>query len=137
MPTYEYVGPNDHYLNAGEQVLTPGDVVELSEDELGEFEHYFEEVEAEDGSEGDSSSEEDESPSGEDETAESEDEGAQSESEAEVADPPLDPTSLSVNQLESELDAGDFSDEELDAIEQAERDGEERTTALDAIESAR
>jgi len=56
----------------------------------------------------------------------------------EVADPPLDPTQFTVDDLKTELDAGDFSDAELDALEEVERaDDDPRTTALDAIEAAR
>jgi len=53
-----------------------------------------------------------------------------------AADPPLDPGEYSVRDLRETVSDGDFSDADLRAIHDAERNGEERTTALDILGSA-
>lgn len=158
MPHYRYVGPNDHYLDGGDTKLEPGDEVELDEETVESFPDYFERLEAvaestatstsDDVDETDSEPEDvQEEPATEDVDEDSADGGADSDSDdvdetaddgEEIADPPLDPTQFSVDDLKTELEAGDFSDAELDALEAAERsDDDPRTTALDAIEAAR
>lgn len=128
MSLYRYNGPNDFYLNAGDQVLSPGDEVELDEVPTA-FEDQFEEVES--ATESDSSDEGDESPSDEDESPEESEE--EQETEDESVAPPFDPAEYSVPELEAELEEQDLSFEELEALESAEREGENRTTALDVI----
>ncbi len=158
MPHYRYVGPNDHYLDGGDTKLEPGDEVELDEATVESFPDYFERLDAvaertatstsDDVDETDSEPEDvQEESATEDVDEDSADGGAESDSDdvdetandgEEIADPPLDPTQFSVDDLKTELNAGDFSDAELDALEAAERsDDDPRTTALDAIEAAR
>lgn len=50
---------------------------------------------------------------------------------------PFDPAEYSVDELEDALAADDYSAADLDALSDAERDGKDRTTALDAIDAAR
>lgn len=52
-------------------------------------------------------------------------------------DPPVDPADYTVDELRDELDSGDYSERELDALADAERSGKDRETAMDAIEAAR
>ena len=54
-----------------------------------------------------------------------------------AAEPPFDPSELTVDELEAELADGEFTDHDLDVLATAEQDGKERDTALDAIEAAR
>lgn len=143
MPTYEYVGHNDYYLDGGDVRLGPNDRVERSE-EFGVSHDKFRKVsteESENAAEGDSEEGEDDSPADEDEADESGSEEPENDEEGgnveEIPDPPVDPTKLNVDPLKAELSAGDFSDAELKAIKEAEKVGEDRTTALDAIEDAR
>lgn len=51
-------------------------------------------------------------------------------------DAPFDPTDLTVDEVETRLADGEFTDAELDALADAEGD-DGRTTALDAINEAR
>jgi len=51
-----------------------------------------------------------------------------------VADPPLDPSEYTIDDLEAELD-GEFSDAQLQALLNAEEAGEDRSGATDAIEA--
>lgn len=51
--------------------------------------------------------------------------------------PPIDPTDHTVAELRDALSEEQFDTEALAAIEAAERAGDGRTTALDAIDSAR
>lgn len=46
----------------------------------------------------------------------------------------IDPSSLTVSELEDRLEEGDFSEETLLALHKAEQQGKDRTTALNAIE---
>jgi hypothetical protein len=50
---------------------------------------------------------------------------------------PFDPDGYSVDELETKLSEGDYSADELDALSDAESEGANRTTALDAIDAAR
>lgn len=52
----------------------------------------------------------------------------------EQVDPPIDPSDYTIDELETYLENEPLSDEELEALEQAERDGEDRSGALDAIQ---
>ena len=126
MARYKYTGNNDFYLNAGETVLSPGDEVELDE-VPGEFGEKFEKVE--NAAQSDSDSEEDDSPSEDEESEESGNEAAQNEVEA-----PFDPSDFNVDQLAAEIEGQDLTEEQLQALFEAEEDGEGRTTALDTIE---
>jgi hypothetical protein len=51
--------------------------------------------------------------------------------------PPIDPADHTVDELEAALDESDYSSAELDALETAEEQGKNRTTALDEIAEAR
>ena len=53
------------------------------------------------------------------------------------AAPPVDPGEYSVDELRDHLADHDYTANELDALAEAERDGDDRTTALDAIDAAR
>lgn len=53
------------------------------------------------------------------------------------ADPPVDPSELTLDELEADLDENEYSDSELDALEAAEEAGEDRSGAQDLIEAAR
>jgi hypothetical protein len=134
MPKYEYTGPNDHYLNGGEERLTPGDVVELTEDELGEFDHYFTQISTEAAEEDSEAEEEDEGEEteAEEETSENGEEPAQREGEL-----PIDPGEYNIPALEEKLAEEDYSESELDAIMQVEKDGRDRTGAKDAVKDAK
>lgn len=57
--------------------------------------------------------------------------------DAEAADAPLDPDEYTIDELETELADGDYSADELDALAAAERDGQDRTGATDAIDRER
>jgi hypothetical protein len=52
------------------------------------------------------------------------------------AGPPFDPSDHSVDDLRDELDAGDYDADELEALRTAETTGDNRTTALEAIDDA-
>jgi hypothetical protein len=123
MPRYKWQGADVFRDNRNDREIEPGEVVELDEHVAGPHPQFSEvEVEADEG----------------DETAGEEPEGTPDESEAEDLDAPVDPAAHSVPELEDALADGDFSDAELDAIEEAERtDGSPRTTALDAIDAHR
>jgi hypothetical protein len=55
-----------------------------------------------------------------------------------VAEAPFDPDEYTVDELRGVLDEGDYTDAELEALAEAEReDGEPRNTALEAIGAAR
>ena len=54
-----------------------------------------------------------------------------------AADPPFDPGAQSVAEFSAALDAGDYTDAELDALAAAEAAGDDRVTAHDAIDAAR
>ena len=97
--------------DGGQTTITNGDVVEPTEAELTAFSDLFEPVD-----------------SAADHTEQTDD------SEPE---PPFDPTDLTVASVRSNLDEEDYSSAELDAIEAAERAGEGRSTALEAIDAAR
>lgn len=53
------------------------------------------------------------------------------------AAPPFDPTELTVDEIEDEIDDGDYSDAELEAVAAVEKSDDSRETALDAIDEAR
>jgi len=57
--------------------------------------------------------------------------------EAEVAEPPIDPSELTLDELEADLDENDYSAAELDALETAEEAAEDRNGAQDLIDAAR
>lgn len=50
--------------------------------------------------------------------------------------PPFDPSDHSVDDLRDELDAGDYDVDALEALRAAETTGDNRTTALEAIDDA-
>lgn len=51
--------------------------------------------------------------------------------------PPIDPGDYTISELEAELDDGNFSDAELEAIDTAESNGQNRTGARGAIDTFR
>jgi len=57
--------------------------------------------------------------------------------EAEVAEPPIDPSELTLDELEADLDENDYSAAELDALEATEEAAEDRSGAQDLIDAAR
>lgn len=57
--------------------------------------------------------------------------------EPEVAEPPIDPSELTLDDLEADLDENDYSAAELDALESAEEAAEDRSGAQDLIDAAR
>lgn len=65
------------------------------------------------------------------------DAGDGGDTEAEPAATPFDPGGYTIDDLESELSDGDYSDDELDALADAERNGQDREGALDTIDSHR
>lgn len=72
------------------------------------------------------------------ETADAE-ESDEQEGTAEADDesgPPFDPSDYSVDDLRDELGGGDYSVDELEALRAAETTGDNRTTALEAIDDA-
>ncbi len=111
MPTYEYQRDNVFYLGGRDETLTKGDKVEFEDGPPEAFDEDFVEVVDDEKS-----------------------------NEVEEVEAPFDPTELTVEQLEAELEAGDFSSAELELLEEFERAGDEedvRTTALDAINDAK
>lgn len=80
----------------------------------------------------------DDSDAGDTDTSDADeaDEGGEETPDA-VADAPFDPGDYSVGSLRDELDDRDLSDDDLAALADAERAGDDRTTALDAIEDHR
>lgn len=53
-----------------------------------------------------------------------------------AVDPPVDPGDYTIDELEDYLENEPLSESELEALEQAERDGEDRKGALEAIQEA-
>jgi len=110
MPRYEWRGAGVFRDNRNDRDIQPGDVVELDA-HVADRQPEFARVDADTG---DSNADDDD------------------------VDAPLDPTDVTVTSLNETLDEADYSASELDAIEALERaDGSPRSTALDAIESAR
>lgn len=153
MPLYRNTGEATFRARSQGVEVDPGETVELPESSISGHEDRFEEVDTEPTAEGQSeaesepeteSSEEEDVPPSEDEesadaaSTESEGEDEESDEEDSGAEPPLDPTSLSVDNLRTELNAQDFSNEELDTILAIEESQDEpRSTAIEAIEDAR
>jgi hypothetical protein len=109
MPRYEWRGAGVFRDNRNGRDIEPGDVVKLDA-HVAERQPEFARV----------------------------DDTSASDSEDSSVDAPLDPTDFNVTNLDETLGEADFSASELDAIEARERaDGSPRSTALDAIESAR
>ena len=48
--------------------------------------------------------------------------------------PPFDPADYTVEELEDEMGGGEFSDAEREALADAERDGEDRSSAIETLE---
>jgi hypothetical protein len=72
----------------------------------------------------------------EDTDADSDAADSDSEDAADDVSAPVDPADYSVRDLRDELAAGAYGPAELDALAAAERAGDDRTTALDAIADA-
>lgn len=70
------------------------------------------------------------------EDSETQDESAE-DTDTEPADAPFDPGEYTIAELDGELDDRDLSDEELDALAEAERNGDDREGALDTIDDHR
>jgi hypothetical protein len=117
MGTYRWVGSHAYRDHANDRVIEPGD--EFEEDRIAEAHPY--DVEAVD-----------ESRAG---PADADDDAAADDVEA--ADPPVDPSELTVDELEAELDEADWGDSALQGLRDAEAAGKNRETALDAIDAAR
>jgi len=115
MSTYRWTGTHAHRDHREGRVIEPGDTFD-AERIAAAHPHDCEPV-ADDEAAGE----------GEDVDAEP----------TEIADPPLNPADFAVDELRSALGDGGYDGSELDAIEAAERAGQERTTALDAIDAAR
>jgi len=113
MSEYRFTGTR-LVRDGGQTTITRGDVIEPTEAELEAFGDLFERVDETDTLD-----------------------AAAADGDESDPEPPFDPTELTVASVRSNLDEGDYSAAELDAIEAAERAGEERSTALDAIEDAR
>lgn len=130
MPQYEWQGSAPFRDRRNDREVEPGEVVELDE-HVADPQPQFVEVSA-DATDGDSDTSVDEADS--DETADDEDSSGSDGAD----EPPLNPDDFAVPELEDALEDGDYSGEELDAIEAAERaDGSPRSTALDAIAAQR
>ncbi|WP_435175643.1 hypothetical protein [Halorussus sp. AFM4] len=54
-----------------------------------------------------------------------------------AVEPPFDPSEFNVDELEERLEGADLTVDELDALADAEADGKNRETALDAISDAK
>lgn len=133
MPLYKNVSDSAYYKGGRGGKVKPGETVKFED---GPPETFADEFEAVSGSESDSSPEPTETSDGEGEAAENGEEPAQNEAEGEVEDPPLDPTEYTNEQLRSELNAGDFSEEELEVMLEVEQEGPNRKGATEAIEEA-
>lgn len=57
--------------------------------------------------------------------------------ESDVAEPPIDPSELTLDEFEADLKENDYSAAELDALEAAEAAGDGRNGAQDLIDAAR
>lgn len=71
--------------------------------------------------------------------AEAEDGGGSSESgqtEDDDVEPPFEPAEKTVDEVRDELDGGDYSVAELEALQDAEEAADDRSTAQDAIDDA-
>lgn len=113
MPHYEWQGAAPFRDRRNDREVEPGEVVELDEHVAGPHREFVA-VDPEDESD------------------------AEAEADETVAAAPLNPTDFAVSELRDALEDADYSDEELDAIEDLERaDGSARTTALDAIDAQR
>lgn len=119
MTRYRYTGSSWYRRD---EVVEPGDVVEDPTDaEKAAFDDSLDAIE-DDGGESEGSVVSD-----------------TSESDPDIADAPINPSELTVDELADELESGDFSAAELDAIKAAEEARSEgsRATAMDAIEAER
>lgn len=130
MPEYTFIGPQNWEFEGDK--LSPGDSVEASEAFAASFPQFFEEADADA-----------EASPGPAEVVETDvdadtndDSGADADEETET-ESPFDPSDATVTELEDRLDDESFSDDELDALADAEREGKDRETALDAIDEAR
>lgn len=116
---YRYTGTT-LYRNGGQEVVDPGDIIQPTEAELDAFGDALEPVRESNGG-----TEPATEPDQTEETA-----------EAEVADPPFDPGEYSIDDLETELSEGDYTDAELAALLDAEQAGDNtRSGAVDVIQS--
>lgn len=136
--TYRYTGTR--WTRQGETVTT-GDTVEPTEAELAAFGDTLVRVDGDDtdGTEAAASDaaastggEPDASPTG-DTDDDTDADSAETDDTSDGADLPFDPTEKSVRELKSALKAGDFTADDLARLEDAERAGEERVSALNAL----
>lgn len=128
MPEYTFIGPQNWEFEGDK--LSPGDSVEASEAFAASFPQFFEEADVDDEA----------SPEAVEvvETDVDDDEETDADvATAEDTDAPFDPSDATVTELEDRLDDESFSEDELDALATAEREGKDRETALDAIDEAR
>lgn len=109
--------------------VQPGDTIEVLDDQVDEYlEHDVATFEP--------NTDDEEAPDVDvDVDATDTDEG---DDDAEAGEAPFDPDDYAVGDLREELEDRDLSDDELDALEDAERaDGDARSTALEAIDDQR
>lgn len=64
-----------------------------------------------------------------------EDDGGGDKPPDEDVEPPFDPSEKTVDELQDALEQNEYSDAELEALAEAEADGKNRETALEAIEA--
>lgn len=112
MPRYEWRGADTFHDRRNGREIKPGTVVELDA-HVAEPQSEFVRVETD-----------------------TDEAGVVDESDADDA-PPIDPTEYTVDELRDVLAEGGFDAETLDVIAGAERAGESRQTALDALDAAR
>lgn len=134
MPRVRYTDDGGRYRVAGE-TFEPGDDAEVSEglashlvDDVGRFERIASDDGGDsDGDDPDAASDGDSaSDAGSDDGEASDDEGGA----------PFHPGEYTVGELEERVASGDYSDAELEALAEAERANDDRTTAIEAIEEA-
>lgn len=114
MVEVEVIG--NQFVVVGDQAYDEGDTLEVDEEVAETFSDTLRPVDGENPEEGGSG---DETPGGEGSEA------------------PLNPADFTVDEFEAELEDGDYSADELDALADAERSGDNRAGVLDSIEDAR
>lgn len=125
MPRYEWQGADTFRDRRNDREIEPGDVVELDA-HVAEPQSEFVRVETDSDEAGAA-----------DESDDEDGEGEPDDEEADTDDAPIDPTEYTVDELRDVLAEGGFDADTLDTIADAERAGEGRQTALDAIDAAR
>lgn len=131
MPRVRYTDDGGRYRVADE-TFEPGDEAEVSDglashlvDDVGRFERVDSDDASDDGNTADADGDE-------------EDVGVDLSEEAvhPAAEPPFNPSDLTVAEIEERLEDGDYDEPDLLALYSAEAESKERQTALDAIRQA-